>query len=255
MLASFEGVKVKMSEIDNENLMLHRNLLCQLPGLVVLANKQSQCIYTNNYTAKMFGYKDGISMEGIDSRSMRCPAVENAEDFIAQDQLVIQNGIGLTILDIHVYADGKGRVLLSKKTPYKENNIIVGYIFHAMEIHATALNQVCSTLIQSDKKYRTKESSNQRSYIISPTRFNTTISKRELDCIFYLLRGNTMKMIAKILNLSPRTVETYLEQVRIKLKCTNRSELIETCLAEGYLNYIPSNILGMNVSSILHIDE
>jgi DNA-binding CsgD family transcriptional regulator len=244
-----------MNGINKESLTLYKNLLRQFPGLVVLANKKSQCIYTNDYTAKMFGYKDGVSMEGVDSRSMRCPAVENAEDFIAQDQLVIQNGIGLTILDIHVYAHGNGRVILSKKAPFKENNTVVGYIFHGMEIHATALNQVCSTLIQTDKKYRAKVEVQQRSYIINPTTFKKTISKRELDCIFYLLRGNSMKMIAKILNISPRTVESYLEQVRVKLKCTNRADLIEACLAEGYLNYIPSNILTMNVSSILHIDE
>lgn len=244
-----------MNGINKESLTFYKNLLRQLPGLVVLSNKKSQCIYTNDYTAKTFGFKDSISMEGADSRSMRCPAVENAEDFIAQDQLVIQKGMGLTILDIHVYADGNGKVLLSKKTPFREKNIIVGYIFHGMEIHATSLNQVCSTLIQSDKKYRAKTEVQQRSYVINPMNFKKSISKRELDCIFYLLRGNSMKMIAKILNLSPRTVESYLEQVRIKLKCTNRSDLIETCLAEGYLNYIPSNILTMNVSSILHIDE
>lgn len=244
-----------MNGTNNENLTFYKNLLRQLPGLVVLANKKSQCIYTNDYTAKMFGYKDGVSMEGIDSRSMRCSAVENAEDFIVQDQIVIQNGIGLTILDIHVYADGQGRVLLSKKTPFKENNINVGYIFHGMEIHATVLNQVSSALIQSDKKYRAKAVAQQRSYIINPTIFKKSITKREVDCVFYLLRGNSMKMIAKNLNLSPRTVESYLEQIRIKLKCTNRSDLIEKCLAEGYLNYIPSNILSMNISSILHIDE
>jgi DNA-binding NarL/FixJ family response regulator len=36
------------------------------------------------------------------------------------------------------------------------------------------------------------------------------LSKRETDCLYQLIKGNTTKMTAKILELSPRTVESYL---------------------------------------------
>jgi DNA-binding CsgD family transcriptional regulator len=43
----------------------------------------------------------------------------------------------------------------------------------------------------------------------------------------------TMKQIAYELGLSPKTVEHYLETVKLKLKCHTRQELIEKALAIG----------------------
>jgi len=91
------------------------NLLQQLPGLILVVNKKSEFIYSNKYTAKMFGYKDEKSMLGVNAFEMRCPAVESAIDFINQDQVVIQKAKALTILDIHEYADKEKRILLTKK--------------------------------------------------------------------------------------------------------------------------------------------
>jgi DNA-binding CsgD family transcriptional regulator len=56
------------------------------------------------------------------------------------------------------------------------------------------------------------------------------LSKRQLQCLYYLSRGKTLKEIAKILNLSSKTVEHYLEITKSKLKCSKRSELIEIFL-------------------------
>lgn len=49
-------------------------------------------------------------------------------------------------------------------------------------------------------------------------RFGTDIffGKRELECIIRLLRGETTKEIGLHLNLSPRTVESYLDNVKRK---------------------------------------
>lgn len=53
------------------------------------------------------------------------------------------------------------------------------------------------------------------------------LSKRESECAYFLLRGNTIKGIAQILTLSPRTVEHYLENVKIKLNVSNKASLIQ----------------------------
>lgn len=56
------------------------------------------------------------------------------------------------------------------------------------------------------------------------------LSKRQIECIYYLIKGKTMKQIAKILSLSPRTIEFYISGVRKKLNCNSRAELIEQML-------------------------
>jgi LuxR family quorum-sensing system transcriptional regulator SolR len=59
---------------------------------------------------------------------------------------------------------------------------------------------------------------------------NTIFSDRELDCIKYLLMGKTMREISEKLFISPRTVETHLENIKNKLGCNKKSEAISKLL-------------------------
>ncbi|MFC3908421.1 LuxR C-terminal-related transcriptional regulator [Legionella dresdenensis] len=52
-----------------------------------------------------------------------------------------------------------------------------------------------------------------------------SFSRREMDCIHLLLKGKRIKEIAYDLNLSPRTVETYINQLKEKLGCRDRINL------------------------------
>jgi len=53
------------------------------------------------------------------------------------------------------------------------------------------------------------------------------ISKREIECLFYLMKGKSARETGTLLNLSQRTVEYYLNCLKEKLHCTRKSELIE----------------------------
>jgi DNA-binding CsgD family transcriptional regulator len=56
------------------------------------------------------------------------------------------------------------------------------------------------------------------------------ISKREKECLQHLANGMTAKKIARVLDLSPRTVEFYIENLKKKFSCLNRTELIAKAL-------------------------
>ncbi len=51
------------------------------------------------------------------------------------------------------------------------------------------------------------------------------LSKREIDCINWYLKGKNSGDIALILGISRRTVETYIENVKGKLGCANLFQL------------------------------
>jgi DNA-binding CsgD family transcriptional regulator len=53
------------------------------------------------------------------------------------------------------------------------------------------------------------------------------LSKREFDCLKYAVKNYTFKEIGKFLNLSPRTVETYVNNLKYKLKCDTRAQLVD----------------------------
>jgi len=53
------------------------------------------------------------------------------------------------------------------------------------------------------------------------------LSKREWECLSFLSQGKTYKEIAKILSLSPRTIETYINSIKEKTGVSYKSKLIE----------------------------
>lgn len=62
---------------------------------------------------------------------------------------------------------------------------------------------------------------------------NFNLSKRESQCVNLLLRGQTIKMVGESLNLSPRTVEHYMENIKAKFRVNSKAALIEKII---YLN-------------------
>lgn len=60
------------------------------------------------------------------------------------------------------------------------------------------------------------------------------LSKRECECIRYMMRGMTTKQIASVICLSPRTVEGYIANVKNKLDCKNRYEIISKVLGDSF---------------------
>lgn len=60
---------------------------------------------------------------------------------------------------------------------------------------------------------------------------SAVFTQRQFDCLAYLAKGMTMKMIAKKLQLSPKTVEHYLYAIRDKMNCDSRVDMIEKALS------------------------
>jgi DNA-binding NarL/FixJ family response regulator len=62
------------------------------------------------------------------------------------------------------------------------------------------------------------------------------ISNRQKQCLNYLAQGLSAKNIGKELNLSPRTVEAYIESLKLKFKCKNKTLLIVKFVKSNYIN-------------------
>lgn len=67
-------------------------------------------------------------------------------------------------------------------------------------------------------------------------------SKREVECLFYLLEGNTAKEIAMVLKLSYRTVEGYIDSMKNKAGCSTTSELILKAAQNDITHSINNNV-------------
>ena len=64
---------------------------------------------------------------------------------------------------------------------------------------------------------------NNSFYIISDIRFTS----REIDVLACLLHNRTEKKIAEILSISPRTVETHIANMKMKLSGASKDQIID----------------------------
>ncbi len=62
-----------------------------------------------------------------------------------------------------------------------------------------------------------------------------TPSPREKQVTEYLVLGHTYDSIAHSLGISPHTVDTYVRRIKVKLHAANRSQLVVSALAAGWV--------------------
>lgn len=67
-------------------------------------------------------------------------------------------------------------------------------------------------------------------YYISDEYSHIRLTKRELECLHYLSHGRTAKEIGKITKLSFRTIEDYINNLKLKTGVNTRSQLIDIYL-------------------------
>ena len=92
----------------------------------------------------------------------------------------------------------------------------------------TKLNMAPYEKIYNFDKFLEVTELNRKSLIVQGKLI--TISKREWECLYMLAGGKTMKEAAKSLWLSPRTVESYLNNLKIKTGYNTKSDLIKMYL-------------------------
>lgn len=74
---------------------------------------------------------------------------------------------------------------------------------------------------------------NPKKYFFENGNKHVSLSPRELGILKYISRGYTNKEIAKTLALSPRTIETYQNTIRLKFKIKNKRDLITIFMNSG----------------------
>ena len=67
---------------------------------------------------------------------------------------------------------------------------------------------------------------------------NIHFSRREAECMVEFLRGKKVNMVAEILSLSPRTIEFYLKNMKNKLGCKTKYELINLVINSDFLQEV-----------------
>ncbi len=84
---------------------------------------------------------------------------------------------------------------------------------------------------------RVKKSSTPRKnkvYPLGENFPNVALTRREAQCMRLFLDGKTIAEVAQHLNLSPRTIEFYMKNMKKKLNCRRKTELMEKILNSDF---------------------
>ncbi len=63
-------------------------------------------------------------------------------------------------------------------------------------------------------------------------------TRREAECMLLLLEGRTMANVAVALKLSHRTVEFYTKNMKNKLNCNTKEELVNVVLLSKFKEHV-----------------
>lgn len=220
----------------------------QLPGCWGCKDKDSVFVYANAEYGKIIGVDHHLDCIGRTDFDMPSPTVECADSFREQDNLVLSTGNRMRVLDIHPYSDGSWRAHLFTKTPWKdEQDDTVGTIFSGVELKDTAILEVGHWICRAAGLNNKEQASFNLDLHNQPIALNT----RESEVLFLLLYGKKPQYIAKVLNVSVKTVENYVLRLREKFNANSKGELLDLALDLGFGSHIPESMLKRQLSVIL----
>ena len=190
---------------------LQADLVKQAPGFMGWKDTHLKYMGCNDNLATILALDSPEQIIGLSDRDLIDCTDESLLCHYRNDLLVLS---GQSVQYVHRSTspyDGSPFNVL-KKPLFNEQKKVIGIIFHCSSLSAISIQ---STLI-SVNKYK--------------------LSVREMECLYHFLKGNTLKEIAAILNLSKRTVESYYDNIKSKFGCDTKTALIIEAVKQGYMN-------------------
>lgn len=194
--------------------------LLNLPCYVFWKNNEGVYLGYNDYGAINLGYNCGDEIAGRDDYEMFPSDI--AELYRKNDQEVIAEKKQLFVPEKGFLKDKFPVVFLSYKMPlYDQNKVVIGLIGIAFTRPIMDVNCLATKMV----------STNDLAQVCNacPPQIKSecySLSEKEKLCLQCLCEGLTLKMTARRLGISPKTVETHIERAKIKMNCHNKAQLI-----------------------------
>lgn len=129
-----------------------------------------------------------------------------------------------------------------KKAQDKSNRIVVQKSFIAPS-ESLMTNQDFHQRMQMHKKQFFNKTPIRRFTFEAGDSQGIRLTQREISCVIHLLQNKTAQETAELMNLSRRTVESYLDNIKVKLDCDTKVDLLNKLKANKYLFSLKDNLL------------
>lgn len=173
---------------------------------------------SNDCTAELAGL---LVSQTIGRCDLDLPWADSYSQTRQNDLLVQQSGVLKVFFE---QSSDLGCQLLCLKAPVRDSSQhLVGCFGIAYYLNKMSLPEITNSINKNMILSLTQPMEIQLD-VISRDYF---LTQREKGCAYYLLRGMSAKQIGQSLSISPKTVETHISKLKVKLGCYTRSQLIE----------------------------
>lgn len=207
------------------------DLLMQLPINVYWVDKQLRHMGHNHHFLHVLGYTQAqeatlmgrtvleIALNTTIPIGMAKTAMDNCQRVMEQQTNLIFEEKGFS--DSNSYEQNTS-VYLSTKLPLIENNQAIGCFGYSIPLQTEIGEKVQAGLLKLPCQQQQK----------APT---AALTAREQECLQLLAYGLSFKQIASRVNISTRTVRFHFENIKHKLGCINRFDIIDKAVELGLL--------------------
>jgi len=210
-----------------------------MPGAICWKDRDSVFLGCNDLVARLAGLSSTADIVGKTDQDMIWGKGGYAEALRINDQQVL-GGIAKLSIGRFTFADGSRRTMLVKKFPLiKPCGSIIGTACTLNEIPIANLQNILSAIENHGFKItnnRTLKEINQ--HYIDEAYQQMTLSAKERQVLYYLVRGGSAKIIAYKMCLSPRTIEDYINNLKYKFNCRTKADVIRNVFESGIIQEI-----------------
>lgn len=227
------GIKLvnskKILSLHSPNSVAHplKDILA-LPLNVYFLNTDSAIQKMNETAAEKCGFQ---SAKDAYKKTAAAVAKPISADLCMKHDKEVMRTQKMQIIEEHFYRlDGVNKSGVSIKFPwYNERNQIIGVFglsFATLDSEMLSLTEYLKLIANTG--LLTNSNSNHSEMLLPGLHFqNVYLTNREVECLCLFMRGMTIKLIAKALNISPRTVESHWNNIKVKMQISSKAELIE----------------------------
>lgn len=192
----------------------------------------------NAVASTLCGFKRPDDMHGTSYQALPSPLSAFARQFIEQDQWVLDNQQSLTFIEMFRYADNQYHCHLGRKSfvPQAQSFLVKATLFNITELINPIL---CELLSVQDRTISQKETRAFCYHLSQQDDDKAILTQREIQCVRYLMHNFTNKMIAARLNVSARTIESHINNIKNKLNLTSKAMIVAHCIQN---NLLPINL-------------
>ena len=215
-----------------------------LPGITSIFSTENT--YINNSTGflKTLGFKTVDESYDVKFENINAESARNHEQWEIDCQFGIKNNKLVRLISYGKFADG-WKIYFGHHKPIvdKESNNVIGILANYIDMTENSFLDVGRLIMMENDGLKRK----QFQYTIQDNVGFEGLTKREQEVLFWYNHGINSIGISRRLSkpdrpITPSTVRSYLEKIKLKLGVNTKEQLLEKSISIGFMCTVPESL-------------